>query len=92
MGFFLEDFLILLDNLGNFLVNLGLLLIPLSFLAYGVLKFVELAQRPEVHITKLYKILWLSLQFIIKFSSERKFIVVVILLICLDITDIFFVD
>lgn len=81
------DFLI---TLGDFLVNIGLFFMPISFLAYVLLKFIELAKRPNIHYTKLYKILWLSLQFTIEFSTEKKFIIVVILLILLDIIDLFF--
>lgn len=83
----MTDFLF---DLGNFLTNLGIFFMPISFLAYVFLKFIELAKRPQVHITLLYKILWLSMEFIVEFSTERKYVVVIILLIFLEIIDLLF--
>lgn len=80
----------ILIKLGGFLTTLGLIFMPFSFLAYVFLKFYEFGTRPSVRYTKLVKIIWIALQFIIEFSNDRRNIIMIVLLIALEIVDTFF--
>lgn len=80
---------LLIEAVGDSLINLGVIITPVSFLAYLVLTFLQYMWR-RPHYTKAVKVVWYLVVGIGEFSGDKRFELFIFLMIFMDCIDSLF--